>query len=284
MRDLPFGYGLRMGTSPGSGQQRRDAWALPEPSAVLLWQLGVGWSSLAAVLDAATGRRIVLSGLVLLGPVCVFLTGRWLRTALAGAWATGLVVVLGIPDGIWGSRLETYLILLAVFVAAVSTLALILTVNTCLMLTVTAFMATGCGGHEIIAARRPTVPAERPVSCRRQYQSWKDGPGYARDRKLQADVRFVLVVEKTGNSQLLRSGLRRLMPAAVAAGLAEALPHCADPGALYADYMTQAYSAGYDAHTAKGLSGLLAAAGPLKGLKGMQSRLDAEVHRALAQK
>jgi hypothetical protein len=77
--------------------RRRAAWALPEPSGVALWQLGMAWSSLAAVVDASMGRRVVLSGLVLAGPVCVFFTGRWLRTALAGAWATGLVVVLGIP-------------------------------------------------------------------------------------------------------------------------------------------------------------------------------------------
>jgi hypothetical protein len=70
---------------------------LPEPSAVLLWQLGMAGSSAAAVVDAWTGRRLVLSGLVLLGPCCVLLTGRWLRTAVAGAWAVGLVGVLGIP-------------------------------------------------------------------------------------------------------------------------------------------------------------------------------------------
>ncbi len=92
----------------------RGTWALPEASALLLWQLGMAWSSVAAVVDASTGRRIVLSWFVLAGPVCVLFTGRWLRTAVAGAWATCLVVVLGIPDGIWGTHLEGFLIGLAV--------------------------------------------------------------------------------------------------------------------------------------------------------------------------
>jgi hypothetical protein len=56
---------------------------------------------------------MVLSWFVLLGPICVLFTGRWLRTAVAGAWATCLVVVLGIPDGIWGTHLEGFLIGLA---------------------------------------------------------------------------------------------------------------------------------------------------------------------------
>lgn len=254
---------------------------MPEPSAVLLWQLGIAWSSLAAVLDAATGRRIVLSGLVLLGPLCVFFTGCWLRTAVAGAWATCLVVILGIPDGIWGSRLEAFLITLAVFVAALTTLALIVTVRTCLTLAVTAFLATGCGGHATLATRRPSASAERHVSCRRQYENWKHGPAYVQYGRLQADVRSTLAAEKTGNTQHVRFALRRLMPAAVATGLASALPHCADPDAQYSEYLTQAYTAGYDARTAKGLSGLLAAAARLNGLKAIQSRLEAEVTRAL---
>ena len=98
---------------------------MSEPSAVLLWRLGTAWSLLVAVVDALTGRGIVLSGFVLLGPYCVLFTGRWLRTAAAGALGISLVVVLGIPDGIWGTSLERFLIGLAVLVAATSTLALV---------------------------------------------------------------------------------------------------------------------------------------------------------------
>jgi hypothetical protein len=254
---------------------------LSEPSAVLLWQLGLAWSSVVAVVDASTGHRIVLSGFVLFGPVCVFFTGRWLRTALAGAWAICLVVILGIPDGIWGTQLETFLIVLAVFVAAVSTLALIFTVRTCLSLTVTAFLATACGGHAAPLTRRPTESA-RPVSCRQQYQDWKHGPDYAWDRKLRAAVRSARAAENAGNPAALRSAMNKLMPAAVGAAAAGAIPRCADPARLYAEYVTQAYAAGHNARSAKSLSGLLKAAAPLVDLNHIESRLAAKAHRALA--
>lgn len=140
---------------------------MSEPRAVLLWQLGLAWSSLVAVVDASTGRRIVLSGFALIGPCCVLFTGRWLRTAVAGAWAFCLVVVLRIPDGIWGTRLEAFLIGLAVLVAVTSTLALVVTIRTGLSLMVTASLATACGSPAASSSSsRPAASAARPVSCR----------------------------------------------------------------------------------------------------------------------
>lgn len=138
-----YRYCPSMDPSPAAGRRCRGTWALSEPSAVLLWQLGMAWSSAAAVVDAWTGRRLVLSGLVLIGPYCVLFTGRWLRTAVAGAWAICLVAVLGIPDGIWGTGLGRVLIGLAVLVAISSTLALVITVRTGLSLMVTASLAAG---------------------------------------------------------------------------------------------------------------------------------------------
>jgi hypothetical protein len=270
---------LGMGSSVGWG--RRGAWALTEPSAVLLWQLGIAWSSLAAVADAATGRRIVLSGLVLLGPLTVSFTGRWLRTALAGVWATGLVVVLGVPDGIWGSGLQFSLIAASVIVAAVSTLALIVTVRICLSLTVTALLAAGCGS----AAKtpRPTVSVSRPVSCRQQYKNWTNGSGFNQYRTLQSAVQAVLIEEKSENPVAIRAAMDQLIPAVVSDGDINPVPHCADPGKLYSQYVTSVYAAGDSAKTAKGLAGLQIAAKPLNGLKNLQTQLTAEVDRVLAQ-
>jgi hypothetical protein len=253
---------------------------LPEPSAALLWQLGIVWSSLAAVADAATGRRMVLSGLVLLGPVCVSFTGRWLRAALAGGWAVGLVVILGVPDGIWGSRLQITLIAAGVLVAAVSTLALIVTVRACLTLTVTASLAAACGSPT--APGGPAVSAARPVSCPQQYQGWMHGAGFAQYRRLQGDVEAARTAERSGNAVTLKSAMNKLMPAAVANGHIAPVPHCADPAGLYADYVTTVYQAGYEARTAKGLSGLRKAATRLNGLKNIESQLAAEVNRVLA--
>jgi hypothetical protein len=186
--------------------------ALSEPSAVFLWQLGMVWSSLAAVVDAWTGRRLVLSGLVLIGPYCVLFTGRWLRTALAGAWAICLVAILGVPDGIWGTRLETVLIGVAVFVAVSSTLTLLITFRTALSLAVTAFLAAACGSHATSPGRRPTVSAARPVSCRQQYETWKDGPASAQNSRLQAAVNAVQVAGNSGDAAALSAAMKKLMP------------------------------------------------------------------------
>ncbi len=261
--------------------RRRNIWALSEPSTVLLWQLGVAWSSLAAVVDAWTGRRLVLSAFVLVGPVCVLFTGRWLRTALAGAGAICLVVILGVPDGIWGSRLENSLIGLALFVAVSSTLALIVTFHAFLWLTVTAFLAAACGSHGTSSVRRPTVSAQ-PVSCRQQYEAWKHGPAFAEDSKLRAAVNAVQEAEKSGNAAAMRSAMKKLMPVAVATSAAGPIPHCADPAGLYDEYVTGIYAAGYNARSAKTLSGLLKAVVSLKSLKAIESQLATEVNRAVA--
>ena len=251
-------------------------WALSEPSAVLLWQLGLASSSAAAVVDAWTGRRIVLSGLVLIGPYCVALTGRWLRTALAGAWAICLVVVLAVPDGIWGTRLETSLIGLAVFVAVSSTLTILITLRRVLSLAVTGILAA-CGGHAA-SPGRPAVPPARPVSCRQQYETWQHGPARAQVSQLAPTLRTVQVA---GDVSGMATAMRKLMPAAlVLAG--DPVPRCADPAGLYAEYVTRIYAAGYDARSATGLSGLLRAAAPLKGLNNIESRLTAEVDHALS--
>jgi hypothetical protein len=275
-----------MSLSFAARRRRGEAWVLSEPPAVLLWQLGIAWSSLVAVADACTGRHVVLSGLALLGPVCVFFTGRWLRTALAGAWAIGLVVVLGVPDGIWGSRLETLLICAAVVVAVISTLLLVMTARACLSLTATAVLAA-CGGHAASSAgARPAARAARPVSCHQQYETWSHGSGPAQEAKLHADVATVLTAagtaERSGNAVPLRSAMARLMPAAVATGLAGGIPGCADPARLYDEYVTGVYAAGENARSATGLGGLLAAAAPLHGLRGIESRLAAEISTALA--
>ena len=251
---------------------------MPEPAAVLLWQLGMAWSSAAAVVDVWTGRRLVLSGLVLIGPCCVLLTGRWLRTAVAGAWAVSLVVVLGIPDGIWGTGLERLLIGLAVLVAVSSTLALVITVRAGLSLMVTASLAAGCSSTTS-SSQRPATPRSQPVSCRQQYQTWRHGPAAAEDR-MRAAVNAVQVAERSGNVTAMRSALKRLVPAALAAAQAPP-PRCADPDGLFSDYVTTVYVAGDDARSARGISGLLKAAAPLKTLKTKEARLAAEAARVV---
>ncbi len=88
-----------------------------------LWVLGLEISVIVAAIDAMLGNRVVLMGLLIIGPCCVVLTGRWVPTALTGLWVTGLAVGLGFPDGIWGTAIFfTWLSAVAV-VALASTVA-----------------------------------------------------------------------------------------------------------------------------------------------------------------
>lgn len=146
-----------------------------------------------------------------------------------------LVAVLGIPDGIWDTGLERFLIALAVVVAASSTLALVITVSTGLSLMVTASLAAGCSSTTS-SSQRPAPAAPPPVSCREQYQSWKRGPALAQDR-MQAAVNAVQAAEQSGNVTATRSALGKLVPTALAAAQAPP-PRCADPAGLFSDYVT----------------------------------------------
>ena len=95
---------------------------LPGWSVGRLWVLSLLLSALAAGIDAAAGH-IVLVGLVITGPCCALLTGRWAPTALTGTWAIGLAVILGIPDGIWATTTHLTFITAVSCVAATTTAA-----------------------------------------------------------------------------------------------------------------------------------------------------------------
>jgi cation:H+ antiporter len=118
------GRGPASGYSPASGRSRPPRTSLlPGWPARRLWYLGLGMPAGVAALDAVLGHRVILIGLLIAGPCCALLTARWVLTGLTGLWVTGLAVVLGLPDGIWGTG--THLVFLAVVagVALVSTFA-----------------------------------------------------------------------------------------------------------------------------------------------------------------
>jgi hypothetical protein len=69
------------------------------------------------------GHGGLLTGLLIVGPCCGVLTGRWSCTALLGTWAVFLAVVLGFANSPWAT-IEHVAFLAAVFVVGlVSTLA-----------------------------------------------------------------------------------------------------------------------------------------------------------------
>jgi hypothetical protein len=86
-----------------------------------LWVLGLAVSFIVAAIDAALGNRAVLIGLLIVGPCCVVLTGRWVPTGLTGVWVIGLALALGFPDGIWGTGI------FFTWLAAVAAVALVTT-------------------------------------------------------------------------------------------------------------------------------------------------------------
>ena len=83
--------------------------------------LGLGLCVLVAVADAVLGHRVILIGLLIVGPCCAVFTGRSPRIALVGAWAVGLAVGLGVPDGIWGTSTHLAFLGAVLMVGVVST-------------------------------------------------------------------------------------------------------------------------------------------------------------------
>ncbi len=88
-----------------------------------LWVLGLEISVIVAAIDAMLGNRVVLMGLLVIGPCCVVLTGRWVPTALTGLWVIALAVGLGLPDGIWGTAIFFAWLGAVLVVALASTVA-----------------------------------------------------------------------------------------------------------------------------------------------------------------
>jgi hypothetical protein len=74
--------------------------------------------SAVAAIDAATGHRVILIGLLVIGPCIALLTGRWLPASITGAWACGLAVFLGVPDRIWATSTHLAFISATTIVAA----------------------------------------------------------------------------------------------------------------------------------------------------------------------
>lgn len=115
----PSGPEKKLGPTAWSAQARGRTSLLPGWSARQLWAVSVIASSVVAAVDAATGHRAILIGLLTAGPCIALLTGRSLLTAITGCWVCALAVVLGLPDGIWIT--VTHLI----FISAVAIVAIV---------------------------------------------------------------------------------------------------------------------------------------------------------------
>jgi cation:H+ antiporter len=133
-RGQPGGTEISPASPARTGNGQAFVSWLPQPSAGRqsllpgwpvrrIWALGVALSVIVAATDAALGHRAVLIGLLIIGPCCVLLTGRWVPTALTGLWVIGLAILLGVPDGIWGTSSQLAFLGAVTAVAAACTLA-----------------------------------------------------------------------------------------------------------------------------------------------------------------
>ena len=63
-----------------------------------IWLLSVVLCAGAFFLGLLAASRVDLTGLLIVGPCCALLTGRWVRTAVSGALALGAGLALGAVD------------------------------------------------------------------------------------------------------------------------------------------------------------------------------------------
>jgi hypothetical protein len=69
----------------------------------LLWRLSLAFMLLITAADALLGSRVILIGLLMVGPCCALFGARRISTAQAGGIAVGLALMLALADGIWGT-------------------------------------------------------------------------------------------------------------------------------------------------------------------------------------
>jgi hypothetical protein len=111
-RMVPAGHGLWLRES-----------VLPGWSVGRLWRLSLILCSVVAACDAASGPHLILIGMLISGPCCALLTGRWALTAAASGLAVVLGVVLGVPDQIFATVTQY------AFLAAVAAVGVTATVS-----------------------------------------------------------------------------------------------------------------------------------------------------------
>ena len=110
----PTGSSAAPAEAPTAAEQPARAPLWDEQRA---WRVSVALCLAVAAVDAVTGHRIILMGLLALGPCLALLTGRWRRTAAVGGLAFGLGVLLGLPDQVFATYIQ-YAFLAAIAVVA----------------------------------------------------------------------------------------------------------------------------------------------------------------------
>ncbi len=105
LRMVKHGIARLQPTDRGSAAPARNQSLLAGVSVSQVWWFALLLTSIIAATDAIL-THVVLITLLAVGPFCGLLTGRWTRTAVVGVWAVALAVILGFPDGIWGTHIQ----------------------------------------------------------------------------------------------------------------------------------------------------------------------------------
>jgi cation:H+ antiporter len=100
------------------GRWRHES-LLPGWSIRRVWVLSLALCAAVAAADTATGPHAILIGLLIVGPCCALLTGRWVLTAVVTAVALALGVACGLPDQIFATTTQ-YAFLAAVAVSGLT--------------------------------------------------------------------------------------------------------------------------------------------------------------------
>jgi hypothetical protein len=87
-----------------------------------VWWLALILSSIIAATDAMLSH-VILIPLLVAGPFCALLTGRWARTATVGIWTVALAILLSLPDEIWGTHMQLVYVGLVAAASLLSTSA-----------------------------------------------------------------------------------------------------------------------------------------------------------------
>ena len=111
---------------PGHAHSRLVKSAMQSPPPRWPIVMAVVASAMVAVIDNFFARRIVLIGLLVIGPCCALLGRRWRATALIGAASALLAGVSGVTDGLWGTASYTLFLATVSIVAVASTFATVM--------------------------------------------------------------------------------------------------------------------------------------------------------------
>jgi hypothetical protein len=123
------------------------------------------------------------------------------------------------------------------------------------------------------AAAAATHSTAAAPSCKQQYHAWRYSPA---GKKLKADLG---AVASAGAADDIPVMLATLKTSGADAAAMDPAPACADPHGYWKQILAHVKAAGDNAGTASGLTGLILAEAPLKGIPALEKKLNAELKR-----